>query len=104
MRDVANTEIAWTRPSTIGRKRKLFIRQIGATRSFAYDDEEYHCLKTIINVIVVNQNESNSKYLLGILNQQTSSSLWTVKFYDQRKDVSRRLRHLAEESSDCILI
>jgi hypothetical protein len=65
-------------------KNKLVTRQIGRYPDFALDDAGWHCLNTMF-MITPREEDTNPKYLLGLLNSKVMRAVWLDRYYDQRR-------------------
>ncbi len=65
-------------------KNKLLLRQIGHYPEAALDPEGYAVLNTAF-MVVVKSPDTQSKYLLAVLNSSVVRCFWTNKFKDDRQ-------------------
>lgn len=64
-------------------KDKIIIRQIGEFPICGLDEVGRNCLNTVF--MVVPQDATNTRFILGILNSRLVQFYWTQRFYDQRE-------------------
>lgn len=61
-------------------KEKLFFRRVSSRLIFAYDDEQYFALNTLVVLNLVKINEYKLKYLLGVLNSKLMDYYYGNKY------------------------
>lgn len=66
-------------------KEKLFFRRVSENLVFAYDDQQYFALNTLVAVNLKPQAEFSLKYLLAILNSSLINYLYKSKFKSTKK-------------------
>jgi adenine-specific DNA-methyltransferase len=63
---------------------KLFFRRVSSKLIFAYDDEKYFALNTLV-VVTLKQKRCSIKYLLGLLNSKLLNYIYKAKFKSTKK-------------------
>ena len=61
-------------------KEKLFFRRVGQSLMFAYDDEQYFALNTLVAVNARKNSPLHLKYLLALLNSRLMDYVYKGKF------------------------
>jgi len=59
---------------------KLMFRRVSSKLMFAYDNEQYYALNTIVVVTLKNEQKYNIKYLLALLNSRLMNCIYANKF------------------------